>query len=73
MTAARPGGWDICPGCGERLGLPERDRFDEDGNPVTTPAWHAECAQAHMRRRFEGAGDASVYMYDRPHPGALAD
>ena len=64
--------WDTCPGCGKRLGQPGWARFDEDGEPVTTPAWHPECVQAHMRRRFEAEPDARVNMYEGPDVGPLS-
>ncbi len=66
-------GWDTCPGCGKRLGQPEWARFDEDGDPVTTPAWHPECAATYMRERCEEPGDGTVYMYDGTDVGPLSD
>ncbi len=65
--------WDTCPGCGERLEQPESGRFDEDGAPVTTPAWHPECAQKHMRQRLERQPGGIVRMYDSPDVGPLSD
>lgn len=66
-----PHQWDVCPGCGKRLGQPDSARFDDEGEPVTTPAWHPECAQQQTRRAFEREPDGVVYMYDASDVGPL--